>query len=81
MLVLGLLPPFLPVLHLRSPHQAEEKGRCHPPGSEGEEGTEKSTRPLLVPVDSGVNTRGDSDESEAIVRGAMQWEESGRAMR
>ena len=52
-----------------------------PPGSEGEEGTEKSTRPLLVPVDSGVNTRGESDESEAIVRGAMQWEESGRAMR
>ena len=43
-----------------------------PLGNEGEEGTEKSTMPLLVPVDSGASTSGESDKSKAIVRGAMQ---------
>ena len=28
-------------------------------------------RPLLVPVDSGVNTSGESDESDAIARAAV----------
>lgn len=50
---------------------AEEEG-------EGEGGDEEENeveisllRPLLVPVDSGVNTSGESDESEAIMRGAV----------
>ena len=35
-----------------------------PPGNEGEEGTEKSTMPLLVPADSGASTSGESDKSD-----------------